>query len=218
MKIIKKIFRQKRNPIDNMPEFNSIHFKFDPDSDNMVKLNFDKLKSQLKNSFNEELLNRNGNDIFPITAPLVILFCASLMTGQSWIFWGLSVLILAFWFIILKNKTSSRNNMQEPPVLVVERSKAKDYDLFLKKASQRKPAETDKLSFTFGYLLRSRDPQWLNHAISTVWRHLRRPSKDYVLGQLWPTVQKLLKDSTAFVKMELFRFELGSIPPRLRMT
>ena len=110
MKIIKKIFRQKRNPIDNMPEFNSIHFKFDPDSDNMVKLNFDKLKSQLKNSFNEELLNRNGNDIFPITAPLVILFCASLMTGQSWIFWGLSVLILAFWFIILKNKTSSRNN------------------------------------------------------------------------------------------------------------
>ena len=106
--------------------------------------------------------------------------------------------------------------MQEPPVLVVERSKAKDYDLFLKKASQRKPAETDKLSFTFGYLLRSRDPQWLNHAISTVWRHLRRPSKDYVLGQLWPTVQNLLKNSTAFVKMELFRFELGSIPPRVQ--
>ena len=64
--------------------------------------------------------------------------------------------------------------------------------------------------------MRSRDPQWLNHAISTVWRHLRRPSEDFVLGELWPTVQKILKNSTSFVKMELFRFELGSIPPKVQ--
>ena len=179
----------------------------------MVKLNFDKLKSQVKNSFNEELWN--GHNIFAITTPLVILFCATLlwMTKQSWIFWGL-VLILVLWFRILKNRTNCRNNTQEPPVLVVERTKGRDYELFLKKASRRR-TETDKLSFTFGDLVRSRDPQWLNHAISTVWRHLRRPSEDFVLGQLWPTVQKVLKNSTSFVKMELFRFELGSIPPRV---
>ena len=126
----------------------------------MVKLIFDKLKIQLKNSFNEELWNRNGHYNFAFTAPLVILFCASLlwMTGQNWIFWGLCVLILAFWFMILRNKTNSRNNIQEPPVLIVGRTKGKDYDLFFKKASRRRP-ETDKLSFTFGDLLSSRDPQ-----------------------------------------------------------
>ena len=167
------------------------------------------MKSQVKNSFIEELWNGHY-------ASLNLLFWASLlwMTGQSWICWGLGVLILTFWFTVLKNKTNSRNNLQEHPVLVVERTKGKDYELFLKKASRTRP-ETDKLSFTFGDLLRSRDPQWLNHAISTVWRHLRRPSEDFVLGQLWPTVQKVLKNSTAFVKMELFRFELGSIPPKV---
>ena len=170
------------------------------------------MKSQVKNSFMEELWNGHYG-------PLILLFCAFLLwiTGQSWICWGLGVLILAFWFQVLKNKTNSKNNLQEHPVLVVERTKGKDYELFLKKASRKRP-ETDKLSFTFGDLLRSRDPQWLNHAISTFWRHLRRPSEDFVLGELWPTVQKMLKNSTSFVKMELFRFELGSIPPRLRMT
>ena len=174
-----------------MPKFNSIQLNFDCDNDNMVKLNFDKLKSQVKNSFIEELWN--GQHIFEITAPVTILFCASLlcMTEQSWIFLGLGVLILAFWFAILKkkNQTNSGNSLQEePPVLVVERTEGKDYELFLRKASRRRP-KSDKLSFTFGDLLRSRDPQWLNHAIATVWRHLRRPSEDFVLGQLWPTVQ-----------------------------
>ena len=143
---------------------NLIQFNFDCDNDNMVKLNFDKLKSQVKNSFIEELWK--GQHIIAITAPLVILFCASLLwiTGQSWIFFGLGMLLLAFWFTILK-KTNSRNNLQEePPVLVIERTEGTDYELFLRKASRRRP-ESDKLSFTFGDLLRSRDPQWLNHAI-----------------------------------------------------
>ena len=132
----------------------------------MVKLNFDKLKSQVKNSFIEELWK--GQHIIAITAPLVILFCASLLwiTRQSWIFLGLGMLLLAFWFTILK-KTNSRNNLQEePPVLVVERTEGEDYELFLRKASRRR-LKSDELSFTFGDLLRSRDPQWLNHAIAS---------------------------------------------------
>ncbi len=83
--------------------------------------------------------------------------------------------------------------------------------VFLKKASRGRP-ETDKLTFTIGDFLRSRDPQWLNHAIATVWRHLRRPSEDFFLGNILPSVQKVMKNSTSFVKVELFRFELGSIP------
>ena len=51
--IMRKIFRQKENPINIMPKFNSIQLNFDCDNDNMVKLNFDELKSQVKYSLNE---------------------------------------------------------------------------------------------------------------------------------------------------------------------
>ena len=50
---MRKIFRQKENPINIVPKFNSIQLNFDCDNDNMVKLNFDELKSQVKYSLNE---------------------------------------------------------------------------------------------------------------------------------------------------------------------
>merc|ERR1712137_897630 len=124
-------------------------------------------------------------------------------------------MISAFLFAKLKNKTKTENKVQDLPVLVLEKTKRNEYELFLKRASRGRP-ETDKLTFTIGDLLRSRDPQWLNHAIATVWRHLRRPSEDFFLGNIWPSVQKVMKNSTSFVKVELFRFELGSIPPKVK--
>ena len=180
----------------------------------MVKLNFDKLKNQVKNSIIEEW---NGISYIDIASPIVVLLGGSLlwMIGQSWIYFVLGVMIFAFLFAFLKNKTKTENNLQEPPVLVLEKTKSNEYELFLKKASRGRP-ETDKQTFTIGDLLRSRDPQWLNHAIATVWRHLRRPSEDFFLGNIWPSVQKVMKNSTSFVKVELFRFELGSIPPKVQ--
>ena len=149
---------------------------FDCEDSNMVKLNFDKLKTQVKNSFIEEW---NELGFIEIASPVVMLFWGSLlwMTGQSWIYFVLGVMIFAFLFAKLKNKKKTGKKVQEPPVLVLEKTKRNEYELFLKKASRGRP-ETDKLTFTIGDLLRSRDPQWLNHAISTVWRHLRRPSED----------------------------------------
>ena len=184
----------------------------------MVKLNFDKLKTQVLTSFNEEFWN--GQSFIEMVFPVAFLLSGSLLWmtgGQSWSYCLLGVIMLAFLYSNLRRKTNDANKIQEPvpPILVLEKSKSKEYELFLEKASRRTTG-TDKLRFTFGDLLRSRDPQWLNHAISTVWRHLKRPSEDLFLGKIWPSVQKVLKSSTSFVKMELFRFELGSIPPKVQ--
>ena len=53
------------------------------------------------------------------------------MTGQSWIYFLLGVIIFGFLFAILKNKTKTENNLQEPPVLVLEKAKCKEYEIYI---------------------------------------------------------------------------------------
>ena len=181
----------------------------------MVKINFDKLKTQVKDSFIEEFWNRPS--LGEIIYSVAILLSGSLLwiSGQSWLCFCSGVIILAIMFAILKKRTIIESKVQETPVFVLEKTQSNEYELFLRKASRSIP-ESDRLTFTIGDLLRSQDPQWLNHAISTVWRHLRRPSEDFVLRRIWPNLQKVLKSSTSFVKIELFRFVLGSIPPKVQ--
>ena len=99
-------------------------FNFNCEDSNMVKLNWDKLKTQVKNSIIEEW---NGLSFIEMASPIVIPLSGFLlwMTGQSWIYFVLGLMIFSFLFAILKNKTKTDNNLQEPPVLVFQFGKNK---------------------------------------------------------------------------------------------
>ena len=178
----------------------------------MVMLNFEKIKNQVKDSVKAF---SSGIDIMEITSLVMILvilcnICGLLFwtTGQNWINWGIGIFILiGFWFTFKKIKT-----MKQPPLLVVESKEGKECNLLL---SNSRP-ETDDFASSFGDILSSQDPQWINQAISTVWRHIRKPSQKFVLRKLAPSVQNVLKSKTSFVRLELFKFDLGSIPPKVK--